>query len=50
VWAVNYLGLLPGLGLSRHGVDDPAERIGLMIGSHLLWGAVTAEVYSRLHD
>lgn len=40
VWAANYLGLLPALGLLRPATEHPPHRTGLMIAAHLVWGAV----------
>lgn len=39
VWAGNYLGLLPALGLLRPATEHPRRRVGLMITAHLVWGA-----------
>src|SRR4051812_38743715 len=39
VWAGNYLGLLPALGLLRPATEHPPRRVGLMIAAHLVWGA-----------
>jgi hypothetical protein len=39
VWAVNYLGLLPSLGLYRSARDEPPQRNLLMVSAHVLWGA-----------
>jgi uncharacterized membrane protein YagU involved in acid resistance len=39
VWAGNYLGLLPALGLLRPPTEHPPRRVGLMIVAHLVWGA-----------
>jgi putative membrane protein len=39
VWAGNYLGLLPALGILRPATEHPARRNALMITAHLVWGA-----------
>jgi putative membrane protein len=39
VWAGSYLGLLPSMGLHRPATREPAERNGLMIAAHVVWGA-----------
>ena len=39
VWAGNYLGLLPALGLLRPATEHPSRRVGLMLAAHLVWGA-----------
>ena len=44
VWAGNYLGVLPALGLLRPATDHPPRRAGLMIGAHLVWGAAAGIV------
>jgi putative membrane protein len=38
VWAGNYLGLLPALGLLRPAYEHPPRRTGLMIAAHVVWG------------
>jgi hypothetical protein len=42
VWTVSYLGLLPALRLLSPATRHPARRNAnaLMIGAHLVWGAV----------
>jgi putative membrane protein len=40
VWTANYLGLLPALGILRPATQHPVRRSMLMIGAHLLWGAI----------
>ena len=40
VWSASYLGLLPALGILRPATEHPARRTALMIGAHLVWGAV----------
>jgi uncharacterized membrane protein YagU involved in acid resistance len=41
VWTVSYLGWLPVTGVRQPITYDPPARTGLMIGGHLVWGAVT---------
>jgi hypothetical protein len=38
VWAGNYLGLLPALGLLRPATEHPPRRTALMVAAHLVWG------------
>ena len=38
VWTGSYCGWLPAMGLYRPPSEDTAERTGLMVGAHLLWG------------
>jgi uncharacterized membrane protein YagU involved in acid resistance len=38
VWAVSYLGLLPGMRLFPPATEEPAGRNALMIAAHLVWG------------
>jgi uncharacterized membrane protein YagU involved in acid resistance len=40
VWAGSYLGLLPATGLYRSATREPAGRNVMMIGAHVVWGAV----------
>jgi uncharacterized membrane protein YagU involved in acid resistance len=42
VWAGNYLGLLPALGILKPATQHPPRRNGLMIAAHLVWGVTTA--------
>jgi hypothetical protein len=42
VWAGNYLGLLPALGLLRPATEHPPRRTAVMIAAHLVWGAAAA--------
>jgi uncharacterized membrane protein YagU involved in acid resistance len=39
VWAVNYLGLLPAVGLIEPPTKMPARHTALMIAAHVVWGA-----------
>jgi uncharacterized membrane protein YagU involved in acid resistance len=40
VWTVNYLGLLPAAGILKPATKHPGARNFLMIGAHVIWGAV----------
>jgi uncharacterized membrane protein YagU involved in acid resistance len=40
VWTASYLGLLPAAGILKPATQHPAERNFLMIGAHVIWGAV----------
>lgn len=42
IWAGSYFGWAPALGILRPAHEHPGRRNGLMIGAHLVWGAVTA--------
>ncbi len=44
VWAASYVGWLPALGILPPPPRRPAGRNGLLIATHLVWGAVTALV------
>lgn len=48
VWAVSYLGLLPGLRVLTSATRHPARRSALMIGAHLVWGWFLATIYHVL--
>ena len=48
VWTVSYCGWLPVAGLYRPPHEDTAERTGLMIGAHLIWGGVTGLIVHSL--
>jgi uncharacterized membrane protein YagU involved in acid resistance len=39
VWAGSYLGWLPATGVRHSPRWDPPARTGLLIASHLVWGA-----------
>ena len=39
VWTGSYLGVLPALGVRHHARHDSAARTGIMIASHVVWGA-----------
>ncbi|MBA2286341.1 MAG: DUF1440 domain-containing protein [Ktedonobacteraceae bacterium] len=50
VWFGSYLGLLPVMGISQSAPRQPLRRNVLMIGAHIVWGAVTglaADALSR---
>jgi len=47
VWAGNYLALLPAARLHPNAAHSPAERNGLMIAAHLVWGAVLGASLNR---
>ena len=40
VWTGSYLGLLPALDLHPPATREPPGRNALMIGAHVVWGAV----------
>jgi hypothetical protein len=42
VWMASYLGWIPAAGMLRSGTGHPARRNGLMLISHLVWGASLA--------
>jgi len=48
VYAANYAGLLPALGLLRPATQYPARRNVLLIASHLVWGATAGVLVERL--
>jgi len=48
VWAVNYLGVLPRLGLYLWPNEDSLPRIATMIVAHAVYGTTTAEVDRRI--
>jgi uncharacterized membrane protein YagU involved in acid resistance len=39
VWSGSYLGWLPAMGVRHHARHDSAARTGLMVASHVVWGA-----------
>lgn len=41
VWAGNYLGLLPSVGLLTSATRHPVQRSALMISAHVVWGVAT---------
>jgi hypothetical protein len=48
LWAVSYLGLLPGLRILVAATEHPLRRNALMIAAHLIWGWVLAMTYQVL--
>jgi hypothetical protein len=48
VWAGSYLGMLPALDLHPPATREPAGRNALMIGAHVVWGAVLGLVTDQL--
>jgi uncharacterized membrane protein YagU involved in acid resistance len=50
VWAGSYLGWLPAMGVRHHARHDPAERSGLMIAAHLVWGATAGSLIAASRD
>ncbi len=50
VWAGNYLGLLPALGILRPATEHPPRRTAVMVAAHLVWGVTTAAITDSLAD
>ena len=48
VWTGSYLGWLPAAGILRPATEHPVRRTALMIGAHVVWGAVTGLAAERL--
>jgi uncharacterized membrane protein YagU involved in acid resistance len=48
VWAGSYLGLLPALDLHPPATHETPSRNALMIGAHIVWGAVLGLVTDQL--
>ncbi len=48
VWAANYIGLLPTMGLLRSAFQRPAKRTATIIAAHLVWGSMLGLVVERL--
>jgi uncharacterized membrane protein YagU involved in acid resistance len=48
VWAISYLGLLPGLRILTPATEHPLRRNVLMIAAHLVWGWTLAMIYEVL--
>jgi uncharacterized membrane protein YagU involved in acid resistance len=48
VWAGNYVGALPALGLYRPPQWEPASRQAATIAAHLVWGPVMALMFEQL--
>src|SRR5512132_2035096 len=50
VWVVSYLGWIPSVGLLKTASLHPRGRNALMIGVHVVWGAVTALTLQELRQ
>lgn len=50
VWAGNYLGVLPALGILRPATEHPLRRTALMVAAHLVWGAVVGTLMDARGD
>ena len=48
VWAGSYLGWLPAANLLPPATEQPVRRTLLMIGAHVVWGAVLGVTADRL--
>jgi hypothetical protein len=48
LWFASYFGLLPGLGILHSATQQPAERRLLMAAAHVIWGTVTAMMFTTL--
>jgi len=46
VWAGNYLGFLPSVGLLSPATQHPLRRSALMITAHVVWGVTTGLLLS----
>jgi uncharacterized membrane protein YagU involved in acid resistance len=44
VWAFSYLGWLPATGLQPPGAREHSSRHALLIGAHVVWGAVLGSI------
>jgi hypothetical protein len=47
VWAGSYLGWLPAFDVSGSAPDQPIRRNLLMIGAHVVWGAVAGPIAAQ---
>jgi len=47
VWAGSYLGRFPAAGILKPATEHPARRDSMMIGAHVVWGAVTRLLTDR---
>lgn len=47
VWAGSYLGWLPAANILGSATKHPARRVALMVGAHVVWGAVLGEIVRR---
>lgn len=50
VWAASYLGWIPAAGILRPATEHPAERVGMMLAAHVVWGGATGYLTARLSD
>lgn len=50
VWAASYLGWIPAVGILRPATEHPAERVGMMLAAHVVWGGVAGYLTARLSD
>jgi hypothetical protein len=50
IWVVSYLGWIPSVGLLKAASLHPRRRNALMIGVHVVWGAVTALTLRELRQ
>jgi len=48
VWLASYMGWIPAAGILKPAPEHPPRRNALMIGVHLVWGAVTAATMREL--
>jgi uncharacterized membrane protein YagU involved in acid resistance len=44
LWAANYLGLIPAVGLLSPATQHPPRRTALMIFAHIVWGASASAI------
>ncbi|NLX08126.1 MAG: DUF1440 domain-containing protein [Chloroflexi bacterium] len=50
VWASSYLGWLPALKILGPATRRPLQRNLLMIGAHVVWGAVAAKLFQAMRE
>ena len=50
VWAGSYLGWLPAFDVSGSAPDQPLRRNVLMIGAHVVWGAVAGPIAAQFEQ
>jgi putative membrane protein len=48
MWSGSYLGWLPALGIRRPATEQPADREGLMIAAHVVWGTALGLLAAKL--
>ena len=48
LWAVSYLGIMPGLGLHQPATRDSESKQAVMVAGHVVYGLVLAEANRRL--